>query len=386
MDGGGSKSQTSIRLFAWIVIFSLISTGVCGGRSTLQTEEDFSDSEKFSDSTEFQAEEVRKVPSEGYTLGSKIADWDEQRAKWLQENPGMIFNRKGKPRMILASSSQSEPCPSAAGDHYLMKFLKNKMDYARLHDLDMYYNMVVFEERMKGFFIKLPLVRNLILTHPEAEWIWWMDSDALFTDMSFEIPFEKYKDYNMIVHGWFGEVYDNKNWLGLNAGIFLLRNCQWSLDFLDLWAAMGADIANNREEVGALLSKELLGRPDDFLVDDQSALIYLLSISHTEELKSKVFLEHAYDLHGYWVMAMELHEAKFKDTPMGRLAGHDWSFITHFVGCKTCSGSFASYGVDKCLETMERAYNLADNQVLRIYGYEHEDLSSSNVAPTRPVH
>ncbi|CAM6128461.1 unnamed protein product [Calypogeia fissa] len=147
---------------------------------------------------------------------------------------------------------------------------------------------------------------------------------------------------------------------------------------------MGVDVA---DKLGALLTKELHSRPDGFSSDDQSALIHLLSISHTEELKSKVFLEHSYDLHGYSKMAMEVMEAKSNDTSRGstRPTGHDLSFITHFVGCKTYWGIGNTYSVGMCLETMERAYNLADNQVLSRYGYEHEDLSSVHVVQTRPL-
>jgi xyloglucan 6-xylosyltransferase len=60
-----------------------------------------------------------------------------------------------------------------------------------------------------------------MVAHPEAEWIWWMDSDAVITDMEFEHPLEKYKDFNLVVHGWEQNVYKKRSWLGINAGFFL---------------------------------------------------------------------------------------------------------------------------------------------------------------------
>lgn len=52
----------------------------------------------------------------------------------------------------------------------------------------------------------------------QLEWILWMDSDAIFTNMTFALPLEKYKDHNMVVQGWDNELYDLKNWVGLNTG------------------------------------------------------------------------------------------------------------------------------------------------------------------------
>ena len=37
-----------------------------------------------------------------------------------------------------------------------------------------------------GFWAKLPLIRKLLLSHPEVEFLWWMDSDAMFTGMALE--------------------------------------------------------------------------------------------------------------------------------------------------------------------------------------------------------
>lgn len=49
----------------------------------------------------------------------------------------------------------------------------------------------------------------------------------------------RYRDYNLVLHGWSDKVYEEKDWVGLNTGSFFIRNCQWSLDLLDAWATMG---------------------------------------------------------------------------------------------------------------------------------------------------
>lgn len=175
-----------------------------------------------------------------YRLGPAISDWDELRRKWLKNNRGFLnFIRSGKPRVLLVTGSSPEKCENSIGDHYLLKSIKNKIDYCRLHGIEIFYNLAVLNEEMTRFWGKLPLIRKLLLSHPEVEFIWWMDSDAMFTDMSFEIPWDRYRDFNLVMHGWKEMGYDQRSWVGLNTGSFLMRNCQWSLDILDMWAPLG---------------------------------------------------------------------------------------------------------------------------------------------------
>eukprot|EP00249_Psilotum_nudum_P003553 c16993_g2_i2 orf=1-1143(-) len=174
-----------------------------------------------------------------YSLGEAIKDWDRKRQQWLGQNPQSISHSEdGKPRLFVLSGSQPSPCSNPIGDHLLLRCLKNKIDYCRLHGIDIFYNMALLDPSMPTFWAKLPLVRATMLSHPEADWIWWVDADAIVTDMEFEIPLEKYSDYNFIVYGWEGRIFEARSWVGLNAGSFLIRNCQWSMEFMERWAAM----------------------------------------------------------------------------------------------------------------------------------------------------
>eukprot|EP00249_Psilotum_nudum_P015180 c25202_g1_i3 orf=670-2013(+) len=313
-------------------------------------------------------------PNKPYSLGPKISDWDEQRQGWLKEHPQYSNLVNGMPRILLVTGSQPKPCDNPVGDHYLLKSIKNKIDYCRLHNIEIFYNMAHLDTEMAGYWAKLPLIRKLMLSHPELEWIWWMDSDAMFTDMVFELPLDKYKEYNFILHGWDELVYNKKTWIGLNTGSFLLRNCQWSLDILDAWSPMGPK-GKVRNEAGKLLSGTLAGRPD-FEADDQSALIYLL-ITQKVLWGEKVYLESSYYLHGYWVVLVEKYEEMIEKHHPG--FGDDrWPFVTHFVGCKPC-GSFGDYPVERCLKQMERAFNFGDDQILRTYGFQHQNLGTPKV-------
>ncbi|CAM6017159.1 unnamed protein product [Sphagnum balticum] len=204
-----------------------------------------------------------------------------------------------------------------------------------------------------------------------------MDSDAMFTDMVFELPLEKYQNHNLVVHG-FDIMMANKSWVSLNTGSFLFRNCQWSLDLLDVWALMGPK-GPIRIEAGKLLTKNLAGRPD-FEADDQWVLIYLL-ITQSELWSNEVFLESSFYLHGYWVIIVDKYEEMMEKYHPG-LGDKRWPVVTHFVGCKPCN-SYHGYSMKRCLTQMERAFNFADDQIFQLLGYQHLSLRSDKVKRTR---
>ncbi|KAL7153259.1 hypothetical protein ABFS83_04G154700 [Erythranthe nasuta] len=317
-------------------------------------------------------------PNMTFALGPKITTWDQDRKVWLQQNPQFPQHVNGKPRILLVTGSPPGPCDNAIGDHYLLKGIKNKIDYCRIHGIEIVYNMAHLDKEMAGYWSKLPLLRKLMLSHPEVEWIWWMDSDALFTDMVFEIPVKKYEDHNMVIHGYPDLLFDQKSWIALNTGSFLFRNCQWSLDLFDAWAPMGPK-GPVRDEAGKVLTAYLKGRPA-FEADDQSALIYLL-ISQKDRWMEKVFVENSYYLHGFWEGLVDRYEEMIEKYHPG-LGDERWPFVTHFVGCKPC-GSYGDYPVERCLKSMERAFNFADNQVLNLYGFRHRGLVSPNIKRIR---
>lgn len=70
--------------------------------------------------------------NETYALGPKILNWDTERTSWLDKNREYPNFVKGKPRILLLTGSPPKPCDNPIGDHYLLKSIKNKIDYCRL--------------------------------------------------------------------------------------------------------------------------------------------------------------------------------------------------------------------------------------------------------------
>ncbi|CAM6113037.1 unnamed protein product [Calypogeia fissa] len=322
---------------------------------------------------------TRRDHPDAFTLGPKITDWDQQRAAWLEKNPDMKNTDPHKPKVLLLTGSQPWPCHSSVGDHYLLKMIKNKVDYARIHKIEIFYNFAHLDKQMSHFWAKLPIIRKMMLMQPEIEWIFWMDSDAFFTDMVFEIPFERYQDYNFVMWGIRDILYGERSWVACNTGVMFLRNNQWTLDLLEVWSHMGPE-GKIRNETGKIMTRYLTQRAE-MTADDQSALVFLMLTM--PELRPKIALEDEYLLSGYWVDLVGKYE-EFSEKSRPGAGGRNWPFTTHFTGCQPCSGvSNELYEGNACLDGMEKAFNFADNQVLRPFGFEHENLCGAKVLRIR---
>ncbi|CAM6108181.1 unnamed protein product [Calypogeia fissa] len=316
---------------------------------------------------------------EPYLLGPVIKDWDEQRRNWLEENPRMKSMPNGKPRVLIVTGSQPHPCRNARGDFFHVNSLKLKIDYARMHNYEIYYNFAWLDPLFGAYWTKLPIIRKLMLTHPEIEWFIWVDSDAVFTDLLFEPPFHELDGYNMAMWAW-EEGFWKKNWVSVNVGVFLIRNCQWSLNLIDKWSPMGPD-GPVRVEYGKMLS-QYLDRYDNYPADDQSSLIYLMLTD--ESVMSKIKLvENDYIISGWWVTIVDTLDRIVEKYHPG-LGDRRWPWITHFTGCQPCDGApNPNYSYENCMFNITRVFNFADNQVLAYMGYQHQNLSSPHLVRTR---
>ncbi|KAK6125347.1 hypothetical protein DH2020_040916 [Rehmannia glutinosa] len=296
-------------------------------------------------------------PNIHYTIDKPMINWDENRKNWLKNNPTFV----SKNGVLVVTGSQPSACKNPFGDHLLLRCFKNKVDYCRIHGYDIFYNNAFLDPQMRSYWAKIPILRAAMVAHPEVEWLFWVDSDAIFTDMEFRVPFERYKDHNLVVHGWPNLIYEKKSWVAVNAGVFLIRNCQWAMDFLDVWAGMGPR-SPDYSEWGRVLRSTLKDKlfPES---DDQSALKF---DGDEENSLRRLRRRHA-------------------EAVSESYAAERQPFVTHFTGCQPCSGDHnPAYEGNSCWVGMERALNFADNQVLRNYGFVHPDVGNGSFVKPLP--
>ncbi|KAG5523278.1 hypothetical protein RHGRI_035187 [Rhododendron griersonianum] len=112
----------------------------------------------------------------------------------------------------------------------------------------------------------------------------------------------KYKNHNLVVHGWKNMIYEEKSWVAINSGVFLIRNCQWSLEFMEVWSSMGPQSPNY--DKWSKIQKAML--PDKLFPEsgDQSALVYLL-LKEKEKWGDKIYVAGEYYFEGYWLEIVE---------------------------------------------------------------------------------
>ncbi|ONI12036.1 hypothetical protein PRUPE_4G140500 [Prunus persica] len=351
-------------------------------------------------------------PNLSYAFGEEpMKDWDLKRREWLKLHPSFAASEE---KVLLVTGSQPNVCKNPVGDHLQLRLFKNKVDYCRIHGHEIFYNNVLLNQKGTGFWAKYPLLRASMLAHPEAEWIWWVDSDAILTDMEFKLPLERYKDHNLVVHGWWNMLYEEKSWTSLNAGVLLIRNCQWSMDLMERWTSMGPQ--NPDHEKWGKAQKSLIKDKAYPGSDDQSALIYLL-IKEKDRWADRIYLESEYNLHGYWLGIVDgldkiskgymeidrevdllrrrhaekmslfygaMREKHMKDRGFWK-ENVRRPFVTHFTGCEPCSGEHNSmYTWEACWNGMQKALNFADNQVLSRFGFVHPDLLNSSLVSPLP--
>ncbi|CAN6553861.1 unnamed protein product [Malus baccata var. baccata] len=156
-------------------------------------------------------------PNVSYSIGKPMEDWDEKRKKWLLHH--LSFAAGVGDRVLLVTGSQATACSNPVGDHLLLRCFEKKVDYCRLHGYDIFYNNLALHPKVTGAWAKIPILRAAMLAHPEVEWMWWVDSDMIVADMDFKIPLERYRDHNLVVYGWWHEIYDKHSWTSVNKSV-----------------------------------------------------------------------------------------------------------------------------------------------------------------------
>jgi len=113
----------------------------------------------------------------------------------------------------------------AAGENYQQKVklgIENNRYYCQQHGYDFIFSDQSEDTSRHIYWSKIALVLKT-LQKPTYKWVVWIDADALI--MNHGIPLEDLIDekYNFII---------SRDSSGINSGVFFIKNCDWSRDFL----------------------------------------------------------------------------------------------------------------------------------------------------------
>lgn len=104
--------------------------------------------------------------------------------------------------------------------------MPNKIMYSSIHRYHFIQEFELLDKTRSASWNKILFLQEHL---PNYDWIWWTDADSLVMNM--EIRLENIIDEDdddicapdMII---------TEDYNGLNAGQFLIRNCDWSIEFL----------------------------------------------------------------------------------------------------------------------------------------------------------
>jgi hypothetical protein len=143
--------------------------------------------------------------------------------------------------------------------------------------------------------------------------------------------------------------------VGLNTGVFYVRNTEWSRKMFRQVADLGTGNGKDYEmKFRSHLSVY------DWALFDQNGFTYWLKTT-ADESSSHVYLESDYDINSYW-----------KDMPISKLQAKLDSdsisggemFIKHFMGCQFCSGINA-IEAEKCEKDFLDSWRFANDRLER---------------------
>ena len=224
-------------------------------------------------------------------------------------------------RVALLTGISGTPCGTPWGDYLLRLQLANKADWARLHGYELMQSAETMDAGLRpGAWQKVALLRHALATVPRsrAEWLLWIDMDVIINDVNMTLPLEWYGKKDLVMWGVPDKIAGG-DVAGMNSGVFLLRNCDWSRSLMDRVAAYGAypaDVALEKALASALPTY-------DVGMYEQNALTFLFKTEPA--LLDRVRFEDAVTLNVWYRV---LYDPAVPQP----------AFVVHFAGCQLCNG------------------------------------------------
>ena len=261
-------------------------------------------------------------------------------------------------KILIVFSIPPIPCPYQHFNRFLHESYINRLQYANIKDYDVFFNNRQPDPRLRWKYNKVAILSEILRNQTfsnattQYEWILWLDSDAIVLNMSFEIPFKKYVNHNLVLLGNEKRLRKVGDVNSINTGVLLLRNNEWSRKLLEVVSSFGYDEKTARIEE---LKRGIANFNSAYF--DQNGFVYILK--YYPEFANLTYLETS-DIFN--------RDSKFYFfLPM-----HPNAFIIHFSGC-----SFCGYGPVKplCVELWDLYLNVSNSHFFSLRGFHGVDNS-----------
>ena len=105
----------------------------------------------------------------------------------------------------------------------------NKQHYCNKHGYKLYNESHMLDQSRPPSWSKIRAVRRLLVEEP-CDWVFWMDADTVIMNSA-----KRIEEFLPQTDSTINLLLTREKGNSWNAGAWLIRNTQWSLDFLDLW-------------------------------------------------------------------------------------------------------------------------------------------------------
>ncbi|KAK9313701.1 galactosyl transferase GMA12/MNN10 family-domain-containing protein, partial [Lipomyces starkeyi] len=186
----------------------------------------------------------------------------EERRNWLAEIQNKApdtFEPKGNKIVLLTASDGKGH--NGEIENLLQMVNENREDYCAFHGYTYQFtNITKFHnDDRPPVWSKIPAIQEAFELHPDAEWVWWLDTDAIIMTPSLDLAQQVLNPEAMKKRIAYGapfmlpngkesgftvsrdldlsnvDVVVSQDHNGVNAGSILFRRSDWTFAFLDMW-------------------------------------------------------------------------------------------------------------------------------------------------------
>lgn len=263
-------------------------------------------------------------------------------------------------------------CPLAYGLVSLKQAFINKRDYARLSSFEFYSRPVAKDPQAPGTWYRMLLLKQVLESLPAERtgWVLFLDQDVLVDEMSFSIPFNRYAGKDLVMWGSqklvssdsyqsLLSVSHKDRQQGLDTGVMLLRNSDWSRAFVDDVLAFLTDTQKQETLKQSLKTYEPL-------LHEQNAVALLLQ---DPERMEHVHFETEYCINCAWAHGLQ-----------GKLP-----FLKRFSECSFCNGfRNTREQTYECNSELVKTFGFSNRMALGVVGCGQAGAKSDAIQSTGP--
>lgn len=256
-------------------------------------------------------------------------------------------------RVLILAANSGGSCSLRLGDYYNFLSLLDKLQYGNVHGYDVLLGLGNVDDDLRKTWNKVAWMQKALneTAREDAEWILWMDLDTVAVESDIAFPLADYEGKDLVL--WIQpDLVLQGDAFQLNTGVMLMRNTDWSQQFIGDVARLGRMHVNHWQLMDEVFQEELTTHFDSGLFD-QNAMAFLMK-RYQESVMPHIFAaDRVFRINAFW--------RDYLGVDFSRLHELDDSILfNHFSGCSMCAGKDNNEDLDLCQSEFQRTFERAN--------------------------